>query len=295
MNMFAKFVSRLRAEYYMWQIRILGKARYRDKYGLRYYLWADSRPLTTITKRVRTDDTGVISQLSTVLDPLKDLDRPVVCIDVGAHAGIISLSLASRLGQSRIIHAFEPASNNNTRLQENIRLNDFGEVIHTHLLALSDEPGTGHLILTDDPGNHYLSGQSSGVLGNSELVKIDTLENFVAYAGITSVDLLKIDAEGADDKVLVGAGALLKDGLVSYVIAEVIEGEECGNRVLQILKAYSYDIYFIVRDTDMLVSDLQAYPRDQYKRPMNILAISPKAPFFQRGEGLNVITRQYPE
>jgi len=54
-----------------------------------------------------------------------------------------------------------------------------------------------------------------------ELVKVETVDHFVSEQSIDSVDLLKVDTQGFDLEVLLGAERALQSGLVRNVLIEL--------------------------------------------------------------------------
>ena len=97
--------------------------------------------------------------------------------------------------------AFEPNPVMRARLEQNCKLNGFSQV-HIHDCAISDEPGEIHLHLPDVPnlGQARLHEAYEG--GKSVRVPVRCLADFAPEGGET-VDLLKADVEGFEDRVIV--------------------------------------------------------------------------------------------
>lgn len=129
-------------------------------------------------------------------------------LDIGANAGVYSLTLAKRyaaLGGGRVF-AFEPNPGMADRLQANASFNDFGGLIEVQQLALADHNGRMRLALdASNLGQSSLSGDT-GVDGIE--VETRTLASFLAERDLGQADGLKIDVEGAEDKVL---GPFMRD------------------------------------------------------------------------------------
>lgn len=132
---------------------------------------------------------------------------PVVC-DVGANVGFFSWRVA-RLRPAATVLAFEPASANVARLRRVFELAGIrGEVCPQ---ACAAAPGHADLYLRSsvthslDPGWHRDLDAGSG----SERVELTTLDIECDRRGIGTLDLLKIDTEGAEVEVLEGARAIL--------------------------------------------------------------------------------------
>jgi FkbM family methyltransferase len=140
----------------------------------------------------REDDTTAV---------LRSLLHPgAVFVDVGANVGYFTL-LAAKLGADVI--AYEPTPSVFRRLAENVELNS----LHAKLVnaAAMDRAGRFPLYLSeDDPEANSLFGS-----GGSVTVSAVRLDDDLASRGISRVDVLKIDAEGAEPLVLDGARKLL--------------------------------------------------------------------------------------
>lgn len=143
--------------------------------------------------------------ISAVLDWLKRQDNPVV-IDVGAGAGL--LSLLPIFCPAATFHAFEPHPVHVELLHANIELHDIQDRVTVYPVALMDTEGTSMLKIPVDP---KASGCST--LGEHNL-EADVFEGGQEYRVATRtldsyefgrVDLIKIDAEGAEKLVLDGA------------------------------------------------------------------------------------------
>jgi FkbM family methyltransferase len=117
--------------------------------------------------------------------------------DIGANIGLYTLKAGSECPGCRI-YSFEPNPDVFTRLCKNIELND--------LSARAFNIG-----FADAPARAYLSAERSTVFGRISFegggheVAIDTIDNFTRANRIDRIDLLKIDVEGFELKVLEGA------------------------------------------------------------------------------------------
>jgi len=131
---------------------------------------------------------------------LRRLLRPgSTFLDAGANFGYFSLLLAAKLAGAGRVFAFEPAAATFARLQRNIELNQMQSVVTAIPAGLSDQPGNGFL-----SAEHGNSGAAH--LGASgDPVTLDTIDRFCAANSVATVDLMKIDVEGSELRVLKGA------------------------------------------------------------------------------------------
>lgn len=153
------------------------------------------------------------------------LDRLVgpggVCLDVGAEFGLYTWSLAALVGPSGAVHAVEPQPDLERVLRFGTRLVDARNVT-VHRLALTDEPGEGHLSqpsrgVVRVHGRTFLADGTNGLGSNAEFsrhrsidVRVDTVDALVGRLGLTRLDLVKADVEGAEGRLLAGADQTLR-------------------------------------------------------------------------------------
>ena len=132
------------------------------------------------------------------------LGKGSVFFDVGAYFGYYSMVLSQKTGGAAAMYAFEPVPANYLLLAANRELNGF-ENIQTFQLAVSDS--TGETSFEIPPENNRGTGRIAAPgtgSGETELVATVTLDRFVEEHGITRLDAMKIDVEGAEMRVFAG-------------------------------------------------------------------------------------------
>jgi len=130
-----------------------------------------------------------------------------VVVDVGANIGFFSILMAARVGTEGHVSSFEPLNRNATLLERSIAENQFQSRITVRRAGVANREGTLELIspiVTNNWGGAYLRTDSADVPPEHELlsVPIVTLD---ACALRRPVQLIKLDAEGAEMLVLRGA------------------------------------------------------------------------------------------
>ncbi|MGA7258716.1 MAG: FkbM family methyltransferase [Terracidiphilus sp.] len=118
-------------------------------------------------------------------------------VDIGANIGAFALLAASIVGPTGRVIAIEPAGRTFARLEENVRLNDFRNLICTRA-AIDREPGT--LALSVHPKSALSSAHNVNANGDEtiEIVLCRTLAQIFAEYQLQHVDLLKVDCEGSE-------------------------------------------------------------------------------------------------
>jgi FkbM family methyltransferase len=139
-----------------------------------------------------------------VLALLETAIRPgYVFVDIGANVGTYSLFVAQRAGPSSRVLAVEPHPEAQRRLACNLALNglDWVEIAAT---ALAEAAGRVELLINDrNIGSTSLrDGWEPGTLRSRIEVPCETLLTLVRRHGLTHIDALKADVEGAEDRVL---------------------------------------------------------------------------------------------
>jgi len=124
-------------------------------------------------------------------------------VDVGAHVGYFTVMFSRLCGPDGFVHAFEPEPSNHRLLCANLLVNDCSNVA-AHALALSDTAGTDELFLSPDNGGDHRLYFGAGRAHCS--VRTDALDNLLAD---DRVDFVKIDAQGAEPRILRGMRRLI--------------------------------------------------------------------------------------
>lgn len=157
-----------------------------------------------------------VRMINNSLKSLKYCDY--VFIDIGANVGKYTQELRKRFVKSKII-AFEPSEATFQALQLNLNKIEGVECVN---LALSDHSGHD-LLYSNEPlsGLASLTQRDLGRFGidfdSSELVSVDTLDNFLDSFKYNGPFILKIDVEGQELKVLKGCKkTLARTALIQF-------------------------------------------------------------------------------
>lgn len=129
-----------------------------------------------------------------------------IVLDIGAYVGFFALLAARTIGSHGHVFAFEPAPRNFDVLRRNIILNGY-QNLSCHNNAVADKSGQAPFIIAEASDSngfypHPLSPQQDTVT-----VDCITIDNFLAGR---RADVIKIDAEGAEVRVLQGMEQTLK-------------------------------------------------------------------------------------
>ncbi|MFL6590923.1 MAG: FkbM family methyltransferase [Chthoniobacterales bacterium] len=144
-------------------------------------------------------------------------------VDVGANIGYFTLLAASLVGKFGKVIAAEAHPRNFKILSAAVERNGLKQVQAVNI-GLSDENGSGEVIMADQKeyANRTASMvPQSGLTGPT--VQLRTLDNCLDDWGIDVVDLLKIDVDGFETKVVRGGARSLAGGRIKNVIMEFDE------------------------------------------------------------------------
>jgi FkbM family methyltransferase len=165
--------------------------------------------------------------------------RPFVFVDVGANVGLFSLYVAATAPAARVL-AIEPEPGNFARLAFNIAANP-GVPITPLPLALGDAEGTAQIVLNErDRGGTRLA--TDGMQGRGVAVRCRPLLAVVTEAGVTGIDALKIDVEGAEDMVLVPFFRDAPPSLWPHLVVIEDSSAEWSTDLFALLKAKGYEV-----------------------------------------------------
>lgn len=184
-----------------------------------------------------------------VVDYLRRAVRPgMTVLDIGANIGIYTLLCAKQVGARGMVHSFEPTPATFARLERNVALNRLANV-RINQVALSDQEGVTEFHLYHQNAMNSLARQAwVGKVKDVVHVRTRTLDGYLAEQGITRVDLLKLDVEGAERMVLRGGAALLQGEDAPALLVEFCDRttEAFGYRAVvlrDLLEGHGYTLY----------------------------------------------------
>ncbi len=276
-----KLINKLRGIYLKIYFYFNNKILFKDKFGLSYYLYKNTRPNSTFITGVRTDDTTVLYTIEKILSSSSLTNNNFInCIDVGGYIGIITLMMSNVLKREQKkwkVHTFEPFEESFLRLQENINLNHFNSNVVINNVAVSDRSGISTLkIHQDAPSLNHLNINS---LENDENnisqknIKVITLSDYIYKNNIKHVTICKVDTEITDYLVIKGLYKYLESQYIDFFIFEYQNSSY--EKIRNILTKNDYSIYYMVRNKNILVDSFENYPKN-CKSLLNLIAVSPE-------------------
>jgi len=174
---------------------------------------------------------------------------PQIIVEIGAHYGLLTHELCSKFPCAEI-YAIEPATIAFKNLKQNLQDVDnvkmfkyaIGNYNGRALLNINSFDETNSLLQAEEA-----STSISGLLKHesSEEVEILTLDTFCVVNQISSIDLLKIDAQGYSYEILEGAQRIMKLQIVKHLFIEaelqtIYKNEKLFPEIEELLNGYSY-------------------------------------------------------
>jgi FkbM family methyltransferase len=182
------------------------------------------------------------------------LTQNPIIFDVGAHIGM-SVVLYHDLFPTAQIYAFEPSPSSFEQLKQ--RASALGSHAN-YQLAISDREEklafnvnsfseTNSLLVTDERSTNYWS---KGVFETKETIEVPctTIDSFCAQNKISTIDILKIDVQGAEFSVLQGAEKMLATQAISLLYFEVVTApiykeQRKLHEYFELLDSFGYELY----------------------------------------------------
>lgn len=169
------------------------------------------------------------------------------CFDVGANEGQ-TVKFFQHVFKRPRIYAFEPSVASFRKLQAQhssaqVSLHNFalGAQNTRQEFVIYEHPCLNSFLRLDPaPENRFRNRQTIG----SELVEVRTIDSFVRQNDINKIDLLKIDTQGFDLQVLLGAADSFQQGLIDNVFIELnfvrmYENQGAAHLIAEFLAGYN--------------------------------------------------------
>ena len=174
-----------------------------------------------------------------------------VLIDVGGNVGMYSVYAAAVAGCR--VYAFEPEALNYAELNKNIFLNGLHDRITAFCCAVGAESGLSTLYLSEfiagtshhDAGENRWEGPVTKIAPSAEArlpqgTCIVTLDDVVENGWVPHPELIKIDVDGLEDRVLRGAEELLRDDRLQSVLLETDFRNPTGRATIETMQGFGW-------------------------------------------------------
>lgn len=178
--------------------------------------------------------------------------------DVGANAGFYTLAAARLVGERGHVFAFEPLAENVANLRRHVQLNQLQNVSIIQAAVADTQSLSGFNIAP----SRAMGSLSEGA---DYWVPTVSLDQAIASYGLLPPDIIKLDVEGAESRVLAGAEALLRAGKATWLIA--LHGDAQRTQCLNVLQSYGYRVHRVdgialeaLLPDERMVDEIVAFP-----------------------------------
>ncbi|WP_187147260.1 FkbM family methyltransferase [Synechococcus sp. JA-2-3B'a(2-13)] len=196
-------------------------------------------------------------------------------IDVGANVGVYTFLAAHRVGPTGSVIAIEPTASCLQCMRKTISASSLEDVVFLIEAAAGDHEGT--VQLQEERASVFNSiGDSKQrpeqVSNDGKVVNLITLNSVWRSRGEPQIDLIKIDAEGAEEQVVSGGLELLAAGHPIVIFENEHVSKVTGTATAKILEPLGYEFYTYNRFLNKLT---MVRPQQYPVSALNIIAIHP--------------------
>jgi FkbM family methyltransferase len=180
-----------------------------------------------------------------------------IVVDVGAHMGKYTIIASKRVGANGKVIAIEAHPGNYEMLNHNIKLNGLTNVIPLNYAVYSKESKIKLYMPDEESGytmhhsvmfNYLSSKYPLQGKDNEKFIEVNanTLDNLLQKNGISQVNWIKIDVEGAEFEVLKGSANILSTSKDITLLIEIHNPGDTNHykQIIDFLKPYNFKIEF---------------------------------------------------
>ncbi len=185
---------------------------------------------------------------------IKELKQNMVCVDLGSNIGYYAVIESNIIGESGKIFAIEPSPVNFPILKlnlENQKKNNFS----VYNIAIGDKNENMEFIISSKSNWSKIRMNDEKINPKDKIIKIPvkTLDSFVKENNIKKIDILRMDVEGFEYNIILGANRVLEKfkPKIFVEIHKMYLGKEKTYKIFSDLKNKGYEIkYYIPRIYD---------------------------------------------
>jgi FkbM family methyltransferase len=185
-----------------------------------------------------------------------------VVIDVGANLGEWTMPFARKVGAAGRVLAIEPGPRSAAALESTLAVNALAQAEIVHC-AIGDHDGTADFavpVVTSARTDTGTARIGPACAGHDALqVPLRSLDSLAAERDFARLDLIKIDVEGHERRVLDGAAAILDRHRPALVIETGHEADGDRAAIYDRLAGLGYRMLGILLDYGMAPADWPAY------------------------------------
>lgn len=229
-----------------------GSLRYCTRNNIRYFLDLSDYQSWLIFFSFKTDSSS---------DILKYTKTGDVVIDIGGNIGQTAMLIAYKIKDSGKVISFEPYPETYNRFKTNLELNKHLQNVEIVNIGLGDKPGKLEMYqdcITNSGANRIVYKNDNNLAG-LKTVEVTTLDNFISQRNLDRINLIKIDVEGFEMKVLLGSKNILNQYIPDMFIevddVNLKKQGDSARNVFDFLRALNYKISDVISGKEITKSD----------------------------------------
>lgn len=210
-------------------------------------------------------------------------------LDIGANFGLYSSAILESLQGSGGLWCFEPTPDTAKALSQTIVKNGFSSLATLIQKGLSDQSGEASFYVGDSPELNSLSpaeGQNQVKVD----IQLSTLDICAEEYQWPAIDFIKLDAEGAEERILEG-GAAFFDAQSPLVMFELVHAGQLNEGLVAAFRQRGFDLFRLVPALNVLIPFDETQARDGFW--LNLFAVKPDKQALLAEQGLLLQTLNF--
>jgi FkbM family methyltransferase len=236
-----------------------------DFLGKNLLLSEECKNVLGATRNMQIYEIDLINVFYNELLNKQDINDEIVLLDVGANTG--AFCFLPIIDERIKTYAFEPNPLTHSILKENINLNNMNDFIKSFNMGLWSEKKNMDLKIPKDltdsglatfgeTPTRFIYDNKNGEYITTN-VECDTIDNIVEDLKLKTVTAIKIDTEGSELKILMGAEKTIKKHkpiiLFEYFDGNTVQFGYKKEQLIKLLLEYGYTDFSYPTESDILV------------------------------------------
>jgi FkbM family methyltransferase len=210
----------------------------------KFYLHKSDFNGHTMYYRFGSNDKSVIDDVLTNNEYLNydlKINENSTMLDIGGHIGSFTIQ-AAKIAKNGIIYTFEPFINNFKLIKKNIEANNLNNVELYNAGVLDEDKTVDFFISNVNTGMHSTIPLKKF---NSRILKVNclSLDKFIKDNKIKTIDLIKLDCEGAEYSILYNSDL----SIVNQIILEFHEFPDSNDNIDTLTKKLNEKRFKLVK------------------------------------------------
>lgn len=186
-------------------------------------------------------------------------------IDIGANKGEFAIHAALAVGEKGKVVAFEPEPENCKWIRRSIDKSNIHNIVLEEA-AIGKTEGSLNLFIGEKSGWHSLVASEQNINKESIAVSVNSLDKYLEKNPVANLKAIKIDVEGFEKEVLLGALTTLNqyNSLIIFIDIHPSHGVK-HDEIFEILYGHGFSLYKEEYPFDI--------PLDRIAKPLEVVAV----------------------